>query len=213
MTTRIKLEIIGAILGILALAILGGSWLGAREEGIRLKATIDAQQQVIAGAEKQARDIQAAEAARDKQTAETVTALEASAAKQVTPAQIAAWIPKQLPVPQPITFTVPAATAQNPSPGATASIPAADLPALRDTVEKCQECSAKLSTAQADLASRAQQAALAQQQIEALKTERDEAVKASKGGGFWSRVRRSVKWAAIGAGIGAAAVCGSGHCK
>ena len=55
---------------------------------------------------------------------------------------------------------------------------------------------------------------LAQKQIDALKTERDEAVKkASQGGGFWSRVRRSVKWAAIGAGIGAAAVCGSGHCK
>ncbi len=213
LTTRAKWEIVGALAALVVLAIFGGSWLGAREEQIRMKATIDAQNQVIASAQKQAQDIQTAEDARDKATAATVAAIQQAAAKQVTPQEIAAWIPKQLGVPQPITFQMPSPTAQNPSPDFTASIPAADLPVLRDQVEKCQECSIKLSTAQADLTSRAQQAVLAQQQIDALKTERDAAVKASKGGGFWSRVHRAAKWGVIGGAIAGAAICGTGHCK
>jgi hypothetical protein len=192
---------------------VAGSWLGAREDSIKMKATIDAQTQVIDAAEKQAKDIQAAEAERDKQTAATVATLQAAAASQVTPAQIAAWIPKQLSGPQPITFTIPPATAQNPSPNATASVPEADLPALRDQIEKCQECAVKLSTAQADVSSRDQRLLLAQQDLSAMTKERDAAVTASKGGSFWTRVKSKAKWFAIGAGVAAGVACGSGHCK
>jgi hypothetical protein len=213
LTARAKWEIVGAIAAALVLAIVAGSWLGAREDQIRMKTTIDAQNQVIASAQKQAEDIQDAEDARDKASAATVAAIQQAAAKQVTPAEIAAWIPKQLAGPQPITLQIPAPTAQNPSPNATASIPEADLPALRDQITACQTCSVKLSTAQADLTSRDQQAVLAQKQIDALKTERDAAVKASKGGGFWSRVKAKGKWFVIGGGVAGAAICATGHCK
>ena len=213
LTTRVKWQIAAAVTALLVLSIFAGSWLGAREDQIRMKATIDAQQQVIDASQKQAKQIQAAEAERDKQTAATVASLQAAAARQVTPAQIAAWIPKQIPVPQPITFTVPAATPQNPSPDATASIPVADLPVLRDQIEKCQECSAKLSTAQADLTSRDQRLSLAGQQLSAMTRERDAAVQASKGGAFWSRAKRTAKYVAIGGAIAGASICGTGHCK
>jgi hypothetical protein len=205
LTLRHKLEIAGALLALVAIASVGGSWLGAREEGIRLKATLDAQGQVIASAQKQAKDIQAAEAERDKETAATVAAFQQAAAKQVTPEQIAAWIPKQLSTPQPITFTIPPATPQNPTPNATASIPAADLPALRDQITACQTCSVKLSTAQADLSSRDQRLTLAGQQLSALTKERDAAVTAAKGGGKWQRIKRAAKWFGIGAALGYAA--------
>lgn len=59
--------------------------------------------------------------------------------------------------PQPITVQIPAAAKEKPAPTATAGIPQADLPALRDPVEQCQECSVKLSTAQADLSATNQQ--------------------------------------------------------
>lgn len=213
MTARVKWEIAGGVLALIIIALVAGSWLGAREDSIKMKATIDAQSQVIDAAQKQAKDIQSAEDARDKATAENVAQLQKAAASQVTPAQIAAWIPKQVQVPQPITFTVPPATAQNPSPNATASVPEADLPALRDQIEKCQECAVKLSTAQADVSSRDQRLALANADLVAMTKERDAAVTASKGSSFWTRLKSKGKWFAIGAGVAAGAVCGSGHCK
>lgn len=213
LTTRHKLEIAGAIVALVVAAILGGAWLGAREDAIRMKATVDAQQQLIATTAKQAKDLQDAEVERDKLTAANVAVLAAAAAKQVTPAEIATWLPKQLAGPQPITFTIPTPTAANPTPNATASIPQADLPALRDQIEKCQECALKLAASQADVSSRDERLTLAGEQLSAMSKERDAAVKASKGGGFWSRAKRTVKYVVIGIAIGAVAVCGSGHCK
>lgn len=213
MTSRQKLEIAGAVAALILCGTLGGSWLGAREEAVRMKATVDAQQRVIAASEKQAKQIQDAEAERDKATAANVAALQAAASRQSTPQEIAAWLPKQMPTPQPITVTIPQATPQNPSPNAIASIPQSDLPALRNEVTQCQICSLKLSTAQSDLSSKDERLALAGEELSAMTKERDAAVKAAKGGGFWKRFGRSAKWAVIGIGIGAAAVCGSGHCK
>lgn len=213
LTTRVKLEIAGALVALVVLGTVGGSWLGAREEGIRMKATLDAQQQVIASSAKQVKDIQDAEAERDKVTAANVAALQASAARQTTPAEIAAWLPKQIQTPQPITFTIPAATPQNPTPAAIASVPQADLPALRDEVTQCQVCAQKLADAQGDLSSERDKEVLAGEQLSAMTKERDAAVTAAKGGGFWKRLGRAAKWTVIGIAVGAAATCGSGHCK
>lgn len=213
LSSREKWEIGAGFVALLIVAGLGGSWLGAREDSIRMKATIDAQQQAIAASAKQAKDLQDAEVERDKRTAASVAVLAAAAAKQVTPGEIAAWLPKQLAGPQPITFTIPAPTAANPAPNATASIPQADFPALRDQVEKCQECALKLQAAEADVSSRDERLVLAGEELSAMSKERDAAVTASKGGSFWSRAKGTAKWLVIGIGVGAAAVCGSGHCK
>jgi hypothetical protein len=213
LTTRIKLEIAGALIALVVLGMIGGSWLGAREEGIRMKATLNAQQQIIATSAKQAKDIQDAEAERDKVTAANVAALQAAAARQTTPAEIAAWLPKQIQTPQPITFTIPQATAQNPTPAAIASIPQADLPALRDEVTQCQVCAQKLSGAQSDLASEREKEVLAGEQLSAMTKERDAAVTAAKGGSIWRRIGHDLKVIGITVGIAAAVACGTGHCK
>lgn len=213
LTSRHWWEIGGGAVALIVCSILGGSWLGAREDAIRAKAAVDAQQQIIAAAEKQTKAIQDAETERDRATAANVAALTAAAAHQTTPAEIAAWIPKQLATPQPITFTIPPATAANPTPAATASIPQADLPALRDQISECQVCGAKLSTAEEDLSGKDQQLKLAGEDLSAMTKERDAWKTAAKGGSFLSRLKRASKWLVIGVAVGAAAVCGSGHCK
>jgi len=213
LTSRQKWEIGGAALALIVCAILGGSWLGAREDAIRAKAAVDAQQQVIAATEKQSKDIQDAELERDKVTAANVAALTAAAAHQTTPAEIAAWIPKQLATPQPITFTIPAATPANPMPAAVASVPQADLPALRDQLSECQVCGARLKTAEEDLTSKDQRLKIAGEDLSAMTKERDTWKTQAKGGTFWSRTKRAAEWLVVGAAVGAAAVCGSGHCK
>jgi hypothetical protein len=204
LTLRHKLEIAGALLALAVIGIIGSSWISAREDGIRLKATLDAQQTIISAAVKREKDLQSAETERDRLSAANIAALQQAASRQITPAQIAAWIPKQLGS-TPLTVQIPPATAQNPSPDAIASIPQASLPALRDQIEKCQECALKLSTAQSDLVSKDERLRLAGEQVSALGRERDAAVTAAKGGSKWSRMKRSGKWFVIGAAAGAIA--------
>jgi hypothetical protein len=198
LTLRVKLEIAAAILALVAVAIVGGSWLGAREEAIKLKATLDAQNAVIADAGKR-------EAARDAALKDSLAAVEDLKKRTQTPVQALNALPQVLPLPQPITLQLPAALAQgNPSlagvqPGQSqnAVIPAADLKPLFDFAATCKECQAKLSAAAADKADDAVKLA-------ALTKERDVAVTAAKGGSKWQRIKRAAKWFGIGALVGAA---------
>jgi hypothetical protein len=80
-------------------------------------------------------------------------------------------------------------------------------------VAQCQTCFLKLTAAQADLSSRDERLKLAGEQLSAVQNERDAAIKAAKGGGFWSRVHRSSKWLVIGGALAGGAICGTGHCK
>jgi hypothetical protein len=200
---RVKLEIAAAVLGLAAVAIAGGSWLGAREEGIRLQATLDAQNSVIADAGKR-------EAAREAALKDSLSQLEDAKKRTQTPVQVVQALPQVLPLPQPITLNLPAALAQGEpklggtQPGQTAEIPAADLKPLYDFAITCKECQARVISLQQDKADDGVK-------IGALVKERDAAVNASKGGGKWQRVKRAAKWFVVGAAAGAVALKASGH--
>ena len=205
LAARVKLEIAATLIVLVIVAIVGGSWLGAREEGIRLKATLDAQNAVLADAGKR-------EAAREEALKESLSQLEDLKKRTQTPAQVVQALPQMIPLPQPITLNLPAALAQGDpklagvQPGQTATIPAADLKPLYDFAVTCKECQAKVVSLEADKIDD-------QVKIGALLKERDEAVTAAKGGSKLQRIKRAAKWFIIGAGAGAAALCGSGHCR
>jgi hypothetical protein len=74
-------------------------------------------------------------------------------------------------------------------------LPAADLKPLYDYTLDCQACQAKLSAAQADLTDERAKSTI-------LTRERDEAVRAAKGGSLLRRVARNTKWLMIGAAAG-----------
>jgi hypothetical protein len=97
-------------------------------------------------------------------------------------------------------------TAQDLPDSPTAQIPAADLKPLYDFVQDCRACQAQLASAKLDAADNVTK-------ITALTRERDAAITAAKGGTFWLRLRRNVLWFAVGAGGGAVALCGMGHCR
>jgi len=205
LSTRHKLEIAGALLALLAIAIIGGSWLGAREEGIRLKATLDAQKDVLAAAEKR-------EADRAAVLKDSLAQLEDLKKRTQSPQQVVRQLPAVLPLPQPITLNVPATLPQGqPSkegsePEQTATIPAADLKPLFDFAATCKECQAKVLALEQDKADDAVK-------FDAVVKERDAAIDAAKGGGKWKRIKRAGKWFLIGAAGGAVALCGTGHCR
>ena len=87
-----------------------------------------------------------------------------------------------------------------------AQIPAADLKPLFDYVQDCRSCQAQLAAAKQNSTDNAAKLA-------ALTKERDAAVTTAKGGTFWQRLHRNALWFVVGAGAGAAAVCGTGHCR
>jgi hypothetical protein len=87
-----------------------------------------------------------------------------------------------------------------------AQIPAADLKPLFDYVQDCRSCQAQLAAAKQDATDNAAK-------LTALTRERDAAVATAKGGTFWQRLHRNALWFVVGAGAGAVAVCGTGHCR
>jgi hypothetical protein len=200
-----------------AAAIAGGgiafhSWLAAHDALLRAQSTVAQQQTAIDREQKASARIAAQETERDAAAAKRIAALRAQAARAKTPAQIAAWLPKRIPAPQPIEIQIPPPTKQNPAPAAIATIPQPDLGSLRDYVSACQTCNVQLHAAQEDLAAKNQQLQLASRQLSAALKQRDAALQAAKGGSFWHRAAAAVKWFAIGAGAGAALLCASGHC-
>lgn len=213
MALRTKLEALAAIVLVGAAAFIARSWLDAHDDQLRLRATIDAQQAVIAQAQQQTQQLAAAEKERDAQTQATLASMQQAAAKIQTPQQIASWIPPQLATPAPITVDVPPATAANPAPDAVATIPQQDLPVLRNEIESCKECSVKLAAAQQNLATKDQQLKLAGAQLSATQRERDAALTAAKGGSLWRRVQRNARWLAVGGTAATAALCATHHCK
>lgn len=166
----------------------------------RAKAEISAQAQLAGQFADQQRQSADREKQRDAAAAEQLAAMQSAVAKLKTPQQIAAWIPQQ-PGFGSLQLQAPAPTRENPTPEASASIPETQLPELEQTIEKCGECSVKLSNAQQDLADRQEQLRLAGEQLSAVSRERDAAMKAAKGGGFFTRAKRDGKWAAIGGAI------------
>lgn len=182
------------------------SFLEDHDDRIKMLATIEAQQQLNEQLQHQMQGLKAAEDNRDAQTRATIAAMQQVVSKVQTPQQIAQWLPTQLPAPQPIEIEVPPATSQDPMPPATAKIPQRDLPFLRDVVENCKECNVKLATAQADLQSRDERLHLAGEQLSATQKQRDAALKALKGGSFWTRLKRNTRWFLIGGLAGGALV-------
>jgi len=151
---------------------------------------------------------------RDSQLPQTLTTIAVEKRSVTTPSQVIRELPQQIGLPSPITLQStppgPAAQAGGQASGARgtpdggtqrptqAVIPAEDLKPLYDFTLDCKACQAKLSAAQGDLTD------------EKLKTttltkERNEAIRAAKGGSLLRRIARVAKWFAIGAAAGAVA--------
>src|SRR5712692_1161127 len=180
-------------LGVAVAALLGArSYLAARDARVQLAATLAAQNTLIDQAA-------AREHQRAAELAATLAQIEDLKRRAETPQQVVGELRRYLPaLPQPIELKLPEPQPGQPQQPATAIIPAPDLKPLFDALQDCRACQSEVRAAQGDLADE-------RAKIAALTAERDAAVRAAKGGSFWSRVRRGAKWFAIGAAAGAIA--------
>lgn len=205
---------IAAVAGVGILALLAATaYVHQQIVQAKNQATQDAQaqfQRQLADQQKQMQaDFDAKLKARDNKYQQDSATLEAKfAAAEKSNAQMAALISEVMKLPKAIQVETPAPTAENPNPKPVAPVPQEDFPAIQDYIKSCEECSLQRAKAQADLEDvqqqRAAEAKLAQQQIDSLKTQRDAALTAAKGGNWIHRLGKQVKVIAC-AGAGAAA--------
>jgi hypothetical protein len=216
MPTRFSIRVTAvAIASGLILALLA-AWRADRRDRAQLAADLAAGRQALVQADARQHD-------RDAQLLQTLAALAAEKRAVTAPAQIIRKLPQQIPLPVPLTLQAPdpmtkpqkgicssgpvcgpeglepARSNYNPSSEAAvaqAVIPAADLKPLYDFSLDCRACQAKLAAAQADLTDEHAKTAV-------LTRERDQAVRAVKGGGILRRIARNAKWLAIGVAVGA----------
>jgi hypothetical protein len=195
---------------VVAVLVTGVSvaWRDARKEQAALRAELKTTQQALAEAT-------ARQASRDAAANNLVEGLKKKEAAVQKPSQVVAALPGVINLPAPITIG-PEPPASPPSSGqaeggpdkGTSSVPdgiqpkvnfpAADLKPLYDFAVDCKTCQAKLGAAQADLADE-------KLKSQALGRERDDALRAAKGGSVLRRIARAAKWFAIGAAAGAIA--------
>jgi hypothetical protein len=218
MTTRFSIRIAAvAIAGGLVLALLA-AWRADRRDRAQLAADLATGRQALAQAAARQHD-------RDAQLLQTLAGLAAEKRAITTPAQIIRDLPRQIALPSPITLKStnpetdsgkdPCSSGPNCGPEGLGSkrpgnheasnaaetqavVPAADLKPLYDFTLDCRACQAKLAAAQADLTDERAKTTI-------LTRERDEAVRAAKGGSILRRIARNAKWLAIGAAAGAIA--------
>jgi hypothetical protein len=179
---------------LLAAALAADSWIAARRASSQLAAALASQNALLAQASDR-------EHQRDAQLASALAQIAADKRRTQTPQQAAEALASVLPpLPLPIPLRLPDLTvAPTPSEPAPASItvPQADLKPLYDALADCRACALERDALKKDLGDE-------QAKTTALLRERDAAVAAARGGAFWSRLKRSAKWFAIGAALGAA---------
>src|SRR5262249_10831785 len=178
-------------------------WRNASLDRYRLQAQISQAEEALQRAT-------ASQQQRDKQLTETLAKLDDLKTTVKTRQQILAHLPDVLPLPKPIqesTTQTPALSAaatsvkpeipDSPKPTA-ATIPPEDLKPLYDFAVDCEACQVKLATATADLADE-------KNKTQTLSRERDDALKLARGGSLGQRLRRGLKWFAIGVVVGTVA--------
>src|SRR5258705_6240641 len=225
MPTRLYLRVAAILVAATLATILVATWRANARAAAQLADDLAAARQSLPEADARQHD-------RDKQLLQTLAALAAAKRNIITPAQIVRDLPKQIPLPSPITLqskpqpctaqsfmecaglaaaltiepnrrSPPTATEPNKAGKQSASPDQAFLPI--EDLKPLYDFAIDCKACQAKLA--ATQADLTDERAKTvvLTHERDEAVHAAKGGSVLRRIARNAKWLAIGALAGAVA--------
>ena len=191
--------ILVAITGLAAVClgiIVARYWKASRQAASDMRVVFRAQAPVLNQANKR-------EAQRDAVLGKSLARISHEENAATKPADLVKRLPAAFPLlPHPLSIAIAPRTSDVPEPPAVINVPQTDLKPLFDRLEECRACQEQLATAQQDLADE-------RAKVSALSIERDAAVKAARGGGFWSRFRTGAKWFAIGGAMGAIAASGA----
>jgi len=212
----VGIRVAAALIVVIALVAIYVSWRAEIRSRAELAAELAAAKQALTAVEER-------QQARDAKLADTLATIAVERRAVRSPAQIVRDLPNQIPLPVPIviqnipspigTDTVAQRTGADQATGLAPDkagplssdaskvqgvIAGPDLKPLYDFALDCKTCQAKLTTAQSDLADEKGKTTI-------LIRERDNALRAARGGSIWQRIGRASKWILIGAAAGAVA--------
>ena len=208
MTLQSLLKLIAAISATVLCLAAFFSWRAEQRDRAQLASELAATKKLLA-------DADARQHERDAQLTQTLAGLLKEKQTITTPIQIVRELPKEIPLPLPISLksdqskppnntaadfidnshNSSAASTSEPAKNdqpAQAVIPQQDLKPLYDFALDCTACQARLSAAQSDLTDE-------KTKTTALARERDDALRVARGGSIWHRIARAGKWFALGA--------------
>lgn len=226
MSYRLLLKLAATLIAAALLVAAVRAWRTDQRDRAQLAAELAATRQLLIAADARQHN-------RDAQLAQTLAALAAEKRTIITPAQIIRELPKELPLPAPITLQTDTASSVGAtlgSPAANASTAATGEASLAPTKNSAASVATTSQSSQKPpggavipaedlkplydftLDCKACQAKLAdaqgnladeQKKTAALTQERDQALRISRGGSTLRRIGRAAKWFAIGAAAGA----------
>jgi hypothetical protein len=202
---RAKLEILAVFVFLASGIVLAHTLRTEQRARVLAETNVKAEQVKITKADVQLAELVAADKVRDTDTLKQILAIKATAAAAKSPKQIIGYLQSQEQLagaPAPITVETPAPTAEDPTPAAVATIPAIDLPFLRDQVARCDANSLLLTSKESDLTSCQSQLKIAGEKLSATARERDDWKTAAKGGTWAKRIKSGAVKVGIGAAIG-----------
>ena len=198
---KISIRIVLFAAAAIAIAFLADAWHSARQDSQQLAATLATQNtsmQQAADREKQ----------RDSQLAATLADIQAQKKAVKTPKQASKQLASVLPpLPIPVTIHDPDLSTPLPpgeTPSTTLSIPQPDLIPLYNGLQDCRASQVQSDALQKNLSDE-------KARTLALQHERDAALTAAHGGPFLTRLKRAMKWFAIGVAAGAAVAAVARH--
>jgi hypothetical protein len=191
---KLKLDIVVFAAVLFAVALLADAWRSVRHDSQQLAATLAAQNTVI----QQAND---REKQRDSQLATALATIQTQKRIVHTPQQAALQLTSVLPpLPLPVSIHDPDLSVPLPpgeTPSTSISVPQPDLVPLYDDLQDCRANSVQNDSLKKDLSDEKTRSA-------ALLRQRDTAIAVAHGGTLLVRLKRAVKWFAIGVATGAA---------
>lgn len=213
MTLRTKIEIFTAV-ALIAGGVLGfRSWLGEHDLRVHAEEAEKAAQGTVSQAAASVAVLQKQIADRDAEYQSQLKTLDTKFSQAASPAALAQVVSQLMGLKQPIQVVTPAANGSNANPAPVAQVPQIDFPQAKAYLQECEQCKLDNAKLTADAATRAQEQAAAQKQIDALNGEVKTLQAAAKGGSLLHRIGSGAKKLAIGSAIAIGIVCGSGHCK
>jgi hypothetical protein len=222
MPYRFWLRLAAVVIAVALCVAAVQAWRADRRDRAQLAADLASTKQLLAAADARQHD-------RDTQLTQILSALTAEKRAVVTPAQIVRELPKNIPLPAPITLQAEhnassvGATLGSPATKDDSAVSGARLPRQatsappngakpvapdgafipRADLKPLYDFTLDCQACQAKLSAAQNDLVDERQKTAALTKERDDALRVAKGGSAWRRLGRAAKWFILGAAAGA----------